>query len=51
MSGFGLQLSVAQTLAGGTVFQPFAGIRMANLRSGDADASATGFTLGATLIR
>ena len=51
VAGAGLRLSVAHELRGGTVVQPFAAVNFANFRNGDASGSATGITLGLTVMK
>jgi hypothetical protein len=51
MSGAGLRLSLARQLQGGSVLQPYAGIRFMNLESGNNSGSATGVVIGVTVLQ
>ena len=51
MSGAGLRVSFSQQLSSGGVIQPFGQFRIANLKNGNETGSATGFSIGLTVLR
>jgi hypothetical protein len=46
-----LRLSVSHELRGGAVLQPFARVQMGKFKNGDESASATGISVGLTVIK